>query len=185
MWEPTLPDAADNLRQGDLLRLQPMPRRGGMTIDETELSSTVKVRYALVIEQCCTVENHHTLMLAKVDRIRRLPDEHRYMVALRGTDPAAGQLYAYNEHLLDELDGHLPHAENKLWAAYLLDRLSYAAKAEEGSLHDFQIRRVARMTVPARALLRAKLSLMLGRPEKDDAAWLAENHRDERGLPIA
>lgn len=184
MWEQTLPDAADPLRQGDLLRLQPMPRRGGMTLTANEITSTAKARLALVIEQCCNVENHHTVLLAKVDRVRRLDDDQPFMIALRNTDPTVGQMYAYNHYLLEELPEHLPYAENKLWTAYLLDRLSFAAQAGSEDLSEFQTRRVARMTIPARAQLRAKLALMLGRPEEVDAVWLADNQLDERGLPV-
>lgn len=182
MWEHSLPDESDHLRQGDLLHLQAMPKRGGMQLTDQGLESTVKAgQRAVVLERCCSVEQKRTLLLAKVGRAVDGGPEHQFSVALRSLDPTVGP-YAYYEHLLNPLAGILPQQGGKLWIVQLLERISIAA-VDHDQLQPFRARRVARMTVPARAQLRAKLAAHWARPEAEDAIWLDANGFNAAGVP--
>lgn len=183
MWTDDLPGLDDDLRQGDLLDLQYMPLRGSWTLDANGLASDVKIGRALVLDRCCTVEQKHTVLLAVVGRVGISTDpDHRFTRALRGTSAESGRPYAFYEHLLEDHPEALPGGgDRKAWVAKLVDRVSLASNSSDGFV-ELRKRRVARMTIPARAQLRTKLVAHFGRPENDDAAWLAENGYNVFGI---
>jgi hypothetical protein len=83
VWEDALPDESDELRQGDLVEGIGFPVRATVKLSDQGLEAEVRTgRYAVVLDRCCTVENHGTVMLAEIRSMKRPKDGSRYMAGL-------------------------------------------------------------------------------------------------------
>jgi hypothetical protein len=183
VWDSAVPAQDDPLRQGDLLTGIPFPRRGTLTLTAEEMRAAVyPSRSAVVLDQCCTVEQQHTVLLGRVGEVRRLPAGHKLAQALEATHPEAGKPYAKYMHRLDELDPHLPWKANKVWVIELTERVSVAAKTGE-DLAWMRSLRSARVTTVARALLRAKLLFHFSETATEDTEALVKLGYDNLGRP--
>lgn len=180
MWEQAKPDRTDLLRQGDLIVGVPFPKRGTVLLLGTGLSGSVRPnRKAVVLDQCCTVENRLTVLLGLVGSTAPLAEGHQFLRALRSDDASAGSVYAYYEHLLSPHQA-LPTKTDSHPIIMLLERLSLAFKELSG-MRELQDQRVARMTPLGRAQLRAKLAAHFANPEAEDGRWLQANGYDMMG----
>lgn len=161
----------------------PFPRRGTMTLTVDELRANVyPAKPAVVLDQCCTVEQKHTVLLGRVDEVRRLPPEHSLIQALMAEDLSPGKPYSKYLHLLDPIPGALPDKPKKLWVINMVERLSIGVKSVD-DLAWMQAKRVARMTPLARAKLRRRLMFHFSTVADEDAAALAEAGFDSLGRP--
>ncbi|MDR6117288.1 hypothetical protein QE370_000472 [Aeromicrobium sp. SORGH_AS981] len=153
-----------------------------MELTTEELRASVYAsRNAVVLDQCCTVEQKHTVLLGRIGEVRRLPDDHQLMVSLRTDAPSEGVSYSKYFHLLEPTDA-LADKPNKVWVVELVERVSIGEK----NLEDLQWLtnfRQARMTPQARARLRARLVFHFANSERDDQEALASAGLDEMGLP--
>lgn len=182
MWLPDVPDADAELRQGDLIVGIPFPKVGtirvtpeGMTA-ETDANAT-----AVVLDQCCTIEQRHVVLLGRVTS--REPDE-RMMRSLTNLDPSLGKTYSAYMHLLDPHDA-MPAKKNKRKVINLLDRLQFTA-VDRDQFQWLREKRKARMDVASRAHLRLRLAVHFGRVEDiDDRPALKALGLDDFGRPEA
>lgn len=182
MWVQP-PAQSDTLRQGDLLTALPFPRRGTLELTPEEMRAAVyPSRSAVVLDQCCTVEQQHTVLLGRVGQVRRLPPDHRLAQALEASHPAPGKPYAKYLHRLDDLDPHLPHKSNKVWVIELTERVSVAVKSEE-DLAWLRSLRISRMATVSRAVLRAKLLFHFSEVATEDKDQLDALGFDKLGRP--
>jgi hypothetical protein len=179
VWESELPDVSDKLRQGDLIAGVDFPRIDRLRVAPTQIEGVVRPnRSVIVLEQCCSIDYQHSVLLSEVGRTRPLPPDHRYLAALRSRD-ASGLPYAFYEHLLEPHPA-LDPGPDRYSVARLLYRFSFI-DLDGALLLDLQSRRVARMTPLARAHLRSKLAAHFGAPEDTDEAWLRSHGYDGRG----
>ncbi len=182
MWEEGLPAPDASLRQGDLLQGVPFPKRCAVTLTADGVRGPVSPsKHVVVLDQSCTVQQRHTVLLGVVGATAPLNPGHQFLQALEALDPKVGP-YSYYEHLLAP-HATLDVAPGKRCTIKLLERVSLTAKDEEG-LAWLRPHRVARMTPLGRARLRAKLAAHFGSPEDEDLAWLRDNGFDEMGMTI-
>lgn len=184
MWEPHVPDADDLLRQGDLLSDVPFPRRGTFELTPESLRADVyPKRHAIVLDQCCTVAQKYTVLIARIGVVRRLPPEHQMMQSLARMVPEPNLPYAKYLHPLMELGDHLPFLEKKVHVVEMTERLSLAVKGE-AELGWLQQQRVARMTATSRAHLRLRMAAHFTEVAEDDVEELQQAGVDKLGRPI-
>lgn len=139
--------------------------------------------FAVVMDNCCTVEQTSTVLLARVGRKKRPQAGSRTELALRAVEPLEGQDYTPYEHVLEPLDPHMPES-SRWWVVKLVDRLALSGDSLEdlGWLNEL---RVARMTVPARVRFRLKIANHFGREVNDDSEWLEAQGLDGLGRPLS
>lgn len=186
MWEEALPGVDDMLRQGDLLVDVPSPRRGTFSLAADGLAADVYgARRAIVLDQCCTVANKHTVLLARVsDNVRKLPAENQMTQSLERMVPEPGMPYAKYVHPLQDLEEHLPTRPSKRWVVEMLERVSLPVK-DLDDLQWLQELRVARMTPLARAHLRLRMQVHFTDLAEEDVEALAAAGLDRLGRPTA
>lgn len=162
----------DDLRQGDLVSLAPMPTWPAALLDEptqTQATVNLKWRHAVVVSQCCTIEQHRFVQLACVREIRQSDSDREAYHALRSTwPPAAGQPYHGYFHALEAHPSLVAKKQDHL---FVID-LTRQVILTDALADRLATRRVARMTAESRRHLRFRLMYFYGRTEPDDAQEL-------------
>lgn len=123
MWSADLPELTDELRQGDLLVGVPFPKRGQVRLESSGLSARVKDANVIVLSGCCTVEQRHSLTIARVIQTKPLAEDDRYALALRNLDPRLGS-YSWYTHLLEPHASLPPLEPGRLRVIDLMDTLT-------------------------------------------------------------
>lgn len=182
-WLPAAPAADAELRQGDLLVGIPFPTWGSVRLTTDGLTGEVAEKdtavAAVVLDHCCTVEQRHIVLLARV-MSRDVNDN--MMRTLTNLDPTPGKPFSPYMHLLDPHDA-LPTKKNKRKLINLLDRVQLAGE-DAAAFEWLRAARVARMDVVSRAHLRLRLAVHFGRAEEeDDLPALEELGLDTFGRP--
>ena len=181
MWLETRPDPEDPLRQGDFLSNVSLPSlklpipfyRVGQ---QEQMAAPAVVVDALVVSQCCDNTQHDYAAVVPVKRLGNLKPHQ--VEALLNPEPVSDGTtltgysldYFHVEPLVDVI---ADPGDGKFLVAHLRRIAAF-----EGDCRPLLEHRVARMTVPARRLLRIKLGLFWSRAEEDDVVELRSN-----GLP--
>lgn len=186
MWLPREEEDAD-LRQGDIVGPIAFPKlkyplrvirwsNADNIPDAGDCLFTYRERHAMVVSQCCEVENGQAVALAPILPTRIAEPVQRQALEnyLPPDDPEAP--YAYSQFLIEPIARVLvPKQENLTLVADFTQIVSVEATPEA-----LLSSRIAEMNPRARSWLRMKLALFFGRPEQSDIDWL--NARD---LPIS
>lgn len=184
MWLSMLPDISDTLRQGDLLLRAPFPIEKSPPVDSS-LNYAVELKAAIVVEQCCNIQQQRVVRLARVAQLVVGGDQRR---GLEMTDPRQAIQRTRGEgiipfpvrqfRLVDP--PMLPECPPKnLYCAQLLRTVEY-----DGDLAWLNRLRVARMTPKARHLLRTKLAALIGRAEDEDRETMTAAGLTPEVLPV-
>lgn len=184
MWEDELPEVSQPLRQGDLLRDMWAPTKGSLRVDEHGVSGEAEEQpsFAVVIDNCCTIEQTATVTIARVGRRKRPQAGSSTERGLLALEPIAGEPYTPYEHRLEPLEPYLPDSA-RWWVVKLPERVTYTAEALE-DLAFLNAQRVARMSVVARVRFRLRVVTHFGREVAEDSAWLDAHGLDLLGRPI-
>lgn len=171
MWEENLPPLEDDLRQGDLLVRVPFVRLDSRFEPDQQGNAAlrVKLKTAIVVTQCCTVEQQHVVSISPVASTRRMAEEDRMYQALLTEEPPPPETvndvpYVNNLFRLDPFQDHIRAETGRLKVAELSNVQTFT-----GDTGWLRAARVARMTPRARQLLRFKLNVLWGRVEPTDA----------------
>ena len=179
MWLSVAPSPDEELRQGDLLTGIVFPKAGTVQFEpEGVVGEVDDAVAAVVLDHCCTVEQHHVVLLA---RVQSMKVSERMMQGLTNVEPSSPGPYARYAHLLAPHEA-IPVKTGKNKVINLLDR----AQLLGGGFEDFawlRGARKARMTTIARAHLRLKLAVHFGRAEDEDLAMLMAEGLDSFGRP--
>lgn len=154
-----------------------------LTVDHLR-ANVYPSRFAVVLDQCCTVEQKQTVLLGRVGEVRRLPPEHELAQAMAADDFVEGKPYSKYFHLLDPIDKLLIDKTNKVWVIEMVERVSIGEKDLE-KLRWLQEKRVARMSPLARAKLRRRLLFHFTSVAQEDVQELESAGFDRLGRPLA
>lgn len=156
----------------------PFPRAGQLQLTPNGFTGPVDVGItAVVLDHCCTIEQHHVVILA---RVKNQGVNERMMESLRNVDPSIGP-YARYMHLL-EPHASLPPKSGKQKVINLLDRVHLSGSGFD-AFEWLRQKRTARITVVARGQLRQKLAVHFGRAEEGDLELLSADGLDSFGRP--
>lgn len=179
MWLPSPPALDQELRQGDLLVGIPFPKASTVKLSGAGLAAEVADSVsAVVLDHCCNIEQHHVVLLA---RVQSMAVSERMLEGLKNVDPSRPGPYARYAHLLGE-HASLPAKKGKHKVINLLDRVQLNGSGKD----DFawlREARAGRMSTIARAHLRLKLATHFGRAEDEDSALLMAEGLDLFGRP--
>jgi hypothetical protein len=182
-WLPFAPATDAELRQGDLIVGIPFPTFGSVVLTTDGLTGAVGEKDAkvdaLVLDHCCTVEQKHIVLLA---RIMSREVNEAMMQTLINLEPGAGKPYSRYMHLLDPHE-KLPAKKKRRKIVNLLDRVQLSGDGGDAFQWLCEAR-VARMDVVSRAHLRLRLAVHFGRAEEEeDAPELRALGLDDFGRP--
>lgn len=176
MWLSEAPAEALNLRQGDLLQDVPFPTLADEpSIAQGVVALPARVRDALVVSQCCTIENQRSVALAPLLTMDRRKQREDHLSRLQQQEPPAdGGAFLARLLLLEPVAG-LDAKDHHLKVADLTKIVTFT-----GGEHAWlQARRIARMSAVGRRRLRIRLAAFWTRVEADDEEELLA-----LGLPL-
>ena len=185
MWLSMLPDISDTLRQGDLLLRAPFPIEKSPPVDSS-LNYAVELKAAIVVEQCCNIQQQRVVRLARVAQLVVGGDQRR---GLEMTDPRQAIQRTRGEgiipfpvrqfRLVDP--PMLPQRPPKnLYCAQALRTVEYDVIS-----HGPQFGCALRTLPPkARHLLRTKLAALIGRAEDEDRETMTAAGLTPEVLPV-
>jgi len=181
VWLPD-PPSDDPLRQGDLIDDVPFPDVSGEPmIEDGTVTLPVAVGPALLVTQCCDIQQKDVARVARVAKINN--PRGRAYEAITGVEPVEPDedgfvRYSTRFFALDPVGPLSRLDERYLWVAMLLETMEY-----RGDLSWLLRRRVARMTPEERRTLRTKLMLSGGRTTDEDADYLLARGEQEHFVP--
>jgi hypothetical protein len=173
VWLPA-PDPSEPLRQGDLLLDVPFVALVGEPVADDQGLAKVRVRNrpAVVISQCCTIENGDSVEVAQISNTAPLRPEQPFFQGLMNTDwpPVASRSTVSAAFPIGPVDGHLkPKSDGRVLTVDFTRTTNFL-----GDLAWLQAKRVARMSPEARRLLRLRLALHWSREEPEDGRILRD-----------
>lgn len=188
MWQTAEVPKDDPLRQGDLLLYVPFPALGvplqttkGTAARPEDVQAIIRVRERtlLVVSHCCETSNQYLAVAPVVPKRPGGEREERALLAEEPPESANGGDGEYGYDLarfrLEPIDGVLPTLPAPSQQVAELTRII----SFTGGCASLTNMRAARLSPEGRRILRIKLALFWGRPEKEDAAYLEAN-----GIPL-